>query len=81
MNKHVSKHINEFKQKLEDALVGAVNDFEEWKDAEQNKLDAMPESLQNGPTGTKMQEWIDALDAAQTAVAELEEALDAFPGD
>lgn len=64
------------------ALAGAVSDvlteLQEVRDEEQAKFDNMPESLQDGDRGQRMQEGIDALDAAESS---LEDGIAALEND
>lgn len=60
-------------------LQGRVNDLlgevEAIRDVEQEKYDNLPESLQGGDMGERMQTAIDALDSALTALSDAESSL------
>lgn len=66
---------------LRDALTGAgvTGPLEEVRDEEQDKYDNMPESLQNGANGERMQTAIEALESAidtlETTESELEQGI------
>lgn len=67
----VKAHVAALKTALEGADV--TGSLEEVRDEEESKYDNMPESLQNGANGERIQAAIDAL---QTAVDNLESAVD-----
>lgn len=56
---------------LEDGLPQAVSDLESLRDETQDKLDNMPEGLQEGDTGQLMQERIEAVEAAIDTLGDL----------
>lgn len=49
--------------KIQDLIEELKQEIEEIKDSEEDKYSNMPESLQDGENGQKMQSAIDALDA------------------
>lgn len=55
-------------QVLAGALGDVHSELQEVRDAEQEKFDNMPESLQDSDRGQRMQECIDALDAAESSM-------------
>ena len=66
----------------------AISELQDLLDAEQEKFDNMPEGLQNGDNGEKMQAAIDAIgaaiehltsahDAVQEALSSIDEAVNA----
>lgn len=50
------------------ALGNVHSELQEIRDAEQEKFDNMPENLQDSDRGQRMQECIDALDAAESSM-------------
>lgn len=63
-----------------DDIKGAIDslkgELETAKDEEQDYLDAMPESFQQGDKGSKAEEAISALDDADTEIADMVDKID-----
>lgn len=79
-------HENAFDGSTLDDLItqreGAVSALEELRDETQEKLDNMPEGLQQGDTGQLLQERIDALESALADLENVEmEELEAEEGE
>jgi hypothetical protein len=60
---------------IADRLVAIETELEILQDEEQDAKDAMPDSLQEGDKGEKMQAAIDALDEARNTTQELVDKL------
>lgn len=73
MNAHRRKQL----QEIEAKITGLREQIESLQSDEQDALDNLPESLQNGDRGSAMQEAIDALDSAMEAADELIDHLQA----
>lgn len=74
MNKATRKQA----QDIHDVLTNAMSELDMLRDAEQEKFDNMPESLQSGSAGEKMQEGVDYLGEAYDAVEQALQALDSI---
>lgn len=59
-------------ERMNNELSGLLSEAEELRDAEQEAFDSMPESLQEGERGEKMQEAISALEELISAIGEFD---------
>jgi len=80
MNKERRKKLDEAIRKLSDVVAEAKGIVEEARDEEQDAYDNLPQSLQDGDKGTRMQESIDELtnaaDTLDTVETDLEGVVD-----
>lgn len=77
MNKERRKEIDRASTLIAEALEIITN----VKEQEEEAFDNLPESMQEGDRGQKMQECIDALDTIDTALQEAEAHIDAARGE